>query len=207
MVELFLILDAHFAERLFRMILETVDLLIRRRQTATSLFGGGCDGCRPLGAIALYNGSAGGGPVTGISIETAHPVPYSSSRRAVEFTIGVVAQRSGNSVIAGPTAFQVSTGAGCVLSVITGHVAGEVQDRFGSLVVTHHVVTVTAGHRVYIGLPFIKGRGLAPVILERTPCPFAAIEHAIGVIIMIVAFILWIGRGQDHLGAVQIAAD
>ena len=42
MVELFLILDAHFAERLFRMILETVDLLIRRSQTATSLFGGGC---------------------------------------------------------------------------------------------------------------------------------------------------------------------
>ena len=201
MVELFLILDAHFAERLFRMILETVDLLIRRRQTATSLFGGGCDGCRPLGAIALYNGSAGGGPVTGISIETAHPVPYSSSRRAVEFTIGVVAQRSGNSVIAGPTAFQVSTGAGCVLSVITGHVAGEVQDRFGSLVVTHHVVTVTAGHRVYI----VRSFGWST--RERSSRPFAAIELALGVIRLIVAFILWIGRGQDHLGAIQIAAD
>ena len=127
MVELFLILDAHFAERLFRMILETVDLLIRRSQTATSLFGGGCDGCRPLGAIALYNGSAGGGPVTGISIETAHPVPYSSSRRAVEFTIGVVLQRYGKSFATSQVpAFQLSTGAGCALSVITGHVAGEV---------------------------------------------------------------------------------
>jgi len=183
------------------LVLETVDLLIRGSQTAAFLLGGSCDGFGPLGTIALHNGSAGGRPVTGISIETAHPVPTVSSRRAVEFTIGVVSQRSGNSVIAGPTAFQVSTGRFSGTSVITGHVAGEVQDRFGSLVVTHHVVTVTAGISIYIVRSF--GRPTTELISR----PFAAIEVALGVIRLIVAFHLWIGRGVDHLGAVQIASD
>jgi len=120
---------------------ETADRLIHIRQIAACLFGGGCDGSGPLGTIALHNGSAGGGPVTGTSIETAHPVLCVSSRWAVEFAVVVIFQRTSNISV---STIHVPAGHFGGFSAITAHVAGEVQDRFGSLVVTHQVVAVTA---------------------------------------------------------------